>query len=418
MDNNFNNQTNNYGYQNMDNNQTNTGYQNVDNNQINNYGYQNMNSNQMNTGYQNNNFNQPYGGQYNTYYNPVPNPPMIKRSRNTAAVLLSVLLGFIMIVLAPMIALNFGSFAGGDIREMMKSSAVRDNLQNLFMDSMMENSDIDIEVNDEVVDVAVDTIGLVFESAFKGEMPPKSEIKENFKVIFDWYSDEYIDALLDETIEKGGVLSITSGNGDVSLQDYLGNEIYNYIADDLVEEYGTNIEINKSNKSEIKKYIQEEINKQEQVFDEFIDEAYGELEETINDMSEDVADVSNVVLGIGTVFKTMLLILIISVIVIAVIQFILDKNIGMTIKGFFGPFFISGLFTLLEGLGVKGISALIKVSLENSNEDAEMISMITSFFSGISTPLLVVGFVLIVVAIIVRVIGKTLYNNSIAQETI
>ena len=73
---------------------------------------------------------------------------------------------------------------------------------------------------------------------------------------------------------------------------------------------------------------------------------------------------------------------------------------------------------MLEGLGVKGISALIKVSLENSNEDAEMISMITSFFSGISTPLLVVGFVLIVVAIIVRVIGKTLYNNSIAQETI
>ena len=331
MDNNFNNQQNNYGYQNMDNNQMSTGYQNMDNNQMNNFGYQNMNSNQMNTGYQNNNFNQPYGGQYNTYYNPVPNPPMIKRSRNTAAVLLSVLLGFIMIVLAPMIALNFGSFAGGDIREMMKSSAVRDNLQNLFMDSMMENSDIDFEVNDEVVDVAVDTIGLVFESAFKGEMPPKSEIKENFKVIFDWYSDEYIDALLDETIEKGGVLSITSGNGDVSLQDYLGNEIYNYIADDLVEEYGTNIEINKSNKSEIKKYIQEEINKQEQVFDEFIDEAYGELEETINDMSEDVADVSNVVLGIGTVFKTMLLILIISVIVIAVIQFILDKNIGMTI---------------------------------------------------------------------------------------
>lgn len=406
MDNNFNNQMNNYGYQNMDNNQMNTGYQNVDNNQMNNYGYQN------------NNFNQPYGGQYNTYYNPVPNPPMIKRSRNTAAVLLSVLLGFIMIVLAPMIALNFGSFAGGDIREMMKSSAVRDNMQNLFMDSMMENSDIDIEVNDEVVDVAVDTIGLVFESAFKGEMPPKSEIKENFKVIFDWYSDEYIDALLDETIEKGGVLSITSGNGDVSLQEYLSNELYDYIEDDLVEEYGTKIEINKSNKSEIKKYIQEEINKHEQVFDEYIDEAYEELEKTIDDMSEDVADVSNVVLGIGAVFKTMLLILIISVIVIAVIQFLLDKNIGMTLKGFFGPFFISGLFTLLEGLGVEGISALVKVSLENAKEDTEMISMVSSFFSGISTPLLVVGFVLIVVAIIVRVIGKTLYNNSIAHETI
>lgn len=406
MDNNFNNQINNYGYQNMDNNQMNTGYQNVDNNQMNNYGYQN------------NNFNQPYGGQYNTYYNPVPNPPMIKRSRNTAAVLLSVLLGFIMIVLAPMIALNFGSFAGGDIREMMKSSAVRDNMQNLFMDSMMENSDIDIEVNDEVVDVAVDTIGLVFESAFKGEMPPKSEIKENFKVIFDWYSDEYIDALLDKTIEKGGVLSITSGNGDVSLQEYLSNELYDYIEDDLVEEYGTKIEINKSNKSEIKKYIQEEINKHEQIFDEYIDEAYEELEETIDDMSENVADVSNVVLGIGAVFKTMLLILIISVIVIAVIQFLLDKNIGMTLKGFFGPFFISGLFTLLEGLGVKGISALVKVSLENAKEDTEMISMVSSFFSGISTPLLVVGFVLIVVAIIVRVIGKTLYNNSIAHETI
>ena len=159
MDNNFNNQQNNYGYQNMDNNQMSTGYQNMDNNQMNNFGYQNMNSNQMNTGYQNNNFNQPYGGQYNTYYNPVPNPPMIKRSRNTAAVLLSVLLGFIMIVLAPMIALNFGSFAGGDIREMMKSSAVRDNLQNLFMDSMMENSDIDFEVNDEVVDVALRAAG-------------------------------------------------------------------------------------------------------------------------------------------------------------------------------------------------------------------------------------------------------------------
>lgn len=410
MDNNFNNQQNNQQYS--------QGFQNGYGNQVNNgYGEQVNNGygNPVNNGYgnqvYNGNYNANFGGAYNTYYNPTPNMPMIRKARKTGAVLLSILLGFILINLAPLIALNFGTLSGGDFRDIVNSSAIRDELKSVVQKEI-NISDFKVELSDEATDAAIDAVALIVESGINGEVPSKDEIREDFEVIYQWLADEYIDAILDDVIDKGGEIGFKSGEGDVSLKYYFGDEMYQYMQADLLDEYGGSYKVTNKNRDEIKDYIKNVVLDQEDVFEEYIDEVYDELEDKSGELTDELGDSAEVITNVVSVYNMMLLILSISAVVIVLIQFLIDRNVGMTIKGLFGPFLVAGILTLLGGLVVLGIKLIGEATLGSEGEDELMISFFSSFIGGIAMPIIIVGIICIVIGIVTRVVGKTLYNAS------
>ena len=81
-----------------------------------------------------------------------------------------------------------------------------------------------------------------------------------------------------------------------------------------------------------------------------------------------------------------------------------DKQISVTLRGLYSPFFVPGLIVTIISVLLKLLVGAFKNSLVG--EEEVVINLVQSFGDVLINPILICGIVFMVLAIVFRIIGK------------
>lgn len=408
----------------MDNN---NGYGNNPNNPNNpdntyNDGYGNDTYNSYNNGYGSNQYNgynngygnpNPYGQQPNmNNYNPIPAPNQYRncKTRNTIAVFLSGLLGILLFFNCIVIGLRFGLFSENGLNVILEDSGTIDSAIDEILDEINDEIDIadfESEERDNIKESMNNVITYFTDVIETGKLPDREDVKEDVKNLYNALCEVCINNILAEYETSGDSVTIDEliGDGETDgLISAIGKEKYDNYVSELKNKYGETIVINNSIKEALKEDLMTLVKENETTINEAVDTIYEGLEELQSNTDLDGVSLSDIFNLISNAVWNAIIIISILAVICLVGIILVDKQISVTLRGLYSPFFVPGLIVTIISVLLKLLVGAFKNSLVG--EEEVVINLVQSFGDVLINPILICGIVFMVLAIVFRIIGK------------
>ena len=397
------------GYGNDTYNSYNNGY---GSNQYNGYnnGYENNQYNGYNNGYGNPN---PYGQQPNmNNYNPIPAPNQYRncKTRNTIAVFLSGLLGILLFFNCIVIGLRFGLFSENGLNVILEDSGTIDSAIDEILDEINDEIDIadfESEERDNIKESMNNVITYFTDVIETGKLPDREDVKEDVKKLYNALCEVCINSILEEYETSGDSVTIDEliGDGETDgLISAIGKEKYDNYVSELKNKYGETIVINNSIKEALKEDLMTLVKENETTINEAVDTIYEGLEELQSNTDLDGVSLSDIFNLISNAVWNAIIIISILAVICLVGIILVDKQISVTLRGLYSPFFVPGLIVTIISVLLKLLVGAFKNSLVG--EEEVVINLAQSFGDVLINPILICGIVFMVLAIVFRIIGK------------
>ena len=397
------------GYGNDTYNSYNNGY---GSNQYNGYnnGYENNQYNGYNNGYGNPN---PYGQQPNmNNYNPIPAPNQYRncKTRNTIAVFLSGLLGILLFFNCIVIGLRFGLFSENGLNVILEDSGTIDSAIDEILDEINDEIDIadfESEERDNIKESMNNVITYFTDVIETGKLPDREDVKEDVKNLYNALCEVCINSILAEYETSGDSVTIDEliGDGETDgLISAIGKEKYDNYVSELKNKYGETIVINNSIKEALKEDLMTLVKENETTINEAVDTIYEGLEELQSNTDLDGVSLSDIFNLISNAVWNAIIIISILAVICLVGIILVDKQISVTLRGLYSPFFVPGLIVTIISVLLKLLVGAFKNSLVG--EEEVVINLVQSFGDVLINPILICGIVFMVLAIVFRIIGK------------
>ena len=397
------------GYGNDTYNSYNNGY---GSNQYNGYnnGYENNQYNGYNNGYGNPN---PYGQQPNmNNYNPIPAPNQYRncKTRNTIAVFLSGLLGILLFFNCIVIGLRFGLFSENGLNVILEDSGTIDSAIDEILDEINDEIDIadfESEERDNIKESMNNVITYFTDVIETGKLPDREDVKEDVKNLYNALCEVCINSILEEYETSGDSVTIDEliGDGETDgLISAIGKEKYDNYVSELKNKYGETIVINNSIKEALKEDLMTLVKENETTINEAVDTIYEGLEELQSNTDLDGVSLSDIFNLISNAVWNAIIIISILAVICLVGIILVDKQISVTLRGLYSPFFVPGLIVTIISVLLKLLVGAFKNSLVG--EEEVVINLVQSFGDVLINPILICGIVFMVLAIVFRIIGK------------
>ena len=397
------------GYGNDTYNSYNNGY---GSNQYNGYnnGYENNQYNGYNNGYGNPN---PYGQQPNmNNYNPIPAPNQYRncKTRNTIAVFLSGLLGILLFFNCIVIGLRFGLFSENGLNVILEDSGTIDSAIDEILDEINDEIDIadfESEERDNIKESMNNVITYFTDVIETGKLPDREDVKEDVKNLYNALCEVCINSILAEYETSGDSVTIDEliGDGETDgLISAIGKEKYDNYVSELKNKYGETIIINNSLKEALKEDLMTLVKENETTINEAVDTIYEGLEELQSNTDLDGVSLSDIFNLISNAVWNAIIIISILAVICLVGIILVDKQISVTLRGLYSPFFVPGLIVTIISVLLKLLVGAFKNSLVG--EEEVVINLVQSFGDVLINPILICGIVFMVLAIVFRIIGK------------
>ena len=397
------------GYGNDTYNSYNNGY---GSNQYNGYnnGYENNQYNGYNNGYGNPN---PYGQQPNmNNYNPIPAPNQYRncKTRNTIAVFLSGLLGILLFFNCIVIGLRFGLFSENGLNVILEDSGTIDSAIDEILDEINDEIDIadfESEERDNIKESMNNVITYFTDVIETGKLPDREDVKEDVKNLYNALCEVCINSIIAEYETSGDSVTIDEliGDGETDgLISAIGKEKYDNYVSELKNKYGETIVINNSIKEALKEDLMTLVKENETTINEAVDTIYEGLEELQSNTDLDGVSLSDIFNLISNAVWNAIIIISILAVICLVGIILVDKQISVTLRGLYSPFFVPGLIVTIISVLLKLLVGAFKNSLVG--EEEVVINLVQSFGDVLINPILICGIVFMVLAIVFRIIGK------------
>ncbi|MBQ1193475.1 MAG: hypothetical protein IIX45_05080 [Lachnospiraceae bacterium] len=397
------------GYGNDTYNSYNNGY---GSNQYNGYnnGYENNQYNGYNNGYGNPN---PYGQQPNmNNYNPIPAPNQYRncKTRNTIAVFLSGLLGILLFFNCIVIGLRFGLFSENGLNVILEDSGTIDSAIDEILDEINDEIDIadfESEERDNIKESMNNVITYFTDVIETGKLPDREDVKEDVKNLYNALCEVCINSIIAEYETSGDSVTIDEliGDGETDgLISAIGKEKYDNYVSELKNKYGETIVINNSIKEALKEDLMTLVKENETTINEAVDTIYEGLEELQSNTDLDGVSLSDIFNLISNAVWNAIIIISILAVICLVGIILVDKQISVTLRGLYSPFFVPGLIVTIISILLKLLVGAFKNSLVG--EEEVVINLVQSFGDVLINPILICGIVFMVLAIVFRIIGK------------
>ena len=172
----------------------------------------------------------------------------------------------------------------------------------------------------------------------------------------------------------------------------------------MKNKYGETIVINNSIKEALKEDLMTLVKENETTINEAVDTIYEGLEELQSNTDLDGVSLSDIFNLISNAVWNAIIIISILAVICLVGIILVDKQISVTLRGLYSPFFVPGLIVTIISVLLKLLVGAFKNSLVG--EEEVVINLVQSFGDVLINPILICGIVFMVLAIVFRIIGK------------